>query len=281
MIKNKIVKYFPFVRKIRQMQRKIYFFTKLSLKKIFKKYSIKKQERQLQFKAYECNADLLNYDSDINLKSHHNKIENLKIASEYINKIIIKPGETFSFWNIIGSITARKGYKDSICHIRGEIVSDIGGGICKLSSLIFYCALHTGLKIVERHSHNIQEKNVNLLSKIPLGMDAAVSEGWFDLVIKNQTDTTYQIIIYIDDSIIKCKILSDKKEKFKYEVYEKNNKYFKSSNKLYYYNEIYRKILDKKSNLLLEDEFLFNNTYKLVNNICTIDNSSKQLHINI
>ncbi|WP_341323571.1 VanW family protein [Solibacillus sp. FSL H8-0523] len=43
-------------------------------------------------------------------KLQENKITNLKIATSKIDGVIIKPGETFSFWQLVGKATKAKGY---------------------------------------------------------------------------------------------------------------------------------------------------------------------------
>ena len=39
----------------------------------------------------------------------YNKAENIAIAGGKINGIIVRPGESFSFWGTVGKITKRKG----------------------------------------------------------------------------------------------------------------------------------------------------------------------------
>src|SRR5258707_14512604 len=41
-----------------------------------------------------------------------NKISNLKIACPTIDGVLIKPGQTFSFWKLVGEATAQKGYTE-------------------------------------------------------------------------------------------------------------------------------------------------------------------------
>ena len=41
-----------------------------------------------------------------------NKAVNLAIAAPHINGILIKPGETFSFWKLVGPDDRQHGYKE-------------------------------------------------------------------------------------------------------------------------------------------------------------------------
>src|SRR5258708_337345 len=60
-----------------------------------------------------------------------NKVENLKIACPTIDGILIKPGQTFSFWRQLGEATAKKGYCEGMQLSRGLVVRGIGGGLCQ------------------------------------------------------------------------------------------------------------------------------------------------------
>ena len=58
-----------------------------------------------------------------------NKVVNLKIAINPMNGLIIRPGETFSFFRLTGKITPKKGYKDGRVIQGGKLVPDVGGGL--------------------------------------------------------------------------------------------------------------------------------------------------------
>ena len=75
-----------------------------------------------------------------------NKVANLRLAVARLDGIVLYPGETFSYWRLIGKPTRRKGYRDGMVLFLGRIGSDVGGGLCQLSNLIFWMTLHTPLK---------------------------------------------------------------------------------------------------------------------------------------
>ena len=64
-----------------------------------------------------------------------NKVTNLKLAASRLDGIILHPGETFSYWRLIGKPTRRKGYQEGMVLFLGHIGSDVGGGLCQLSNL--------------------------------------------------------------------------------------------------------------------------------------------------
>lgn len=83
-----------------------------------------------------------------------NKVVNLRLAAARLDGVVLYPGETFSYWRLIGKPTRRKGYRDGMVLFLGRIGSDVGGGLCQMSNLIFWMTLHTPLTVVERYRHS-------------------------------------------------------------------------------------------------------------------------------
>lgn len=110
---------------------------------------------------------------------------NLQLSCDAINGYVIKPGETFSFLKVLGSVSAETGYTEApICSVNG---SAIGGGISQTASALYYCALHADLNIVEHHSHNYA------VDFIELGFDAYVDGVSQDLRFLNNTGAPIRI----------------------------------------------------------------------------------------
>jgi len=118
-----------------------------------------------------------------------NRRSNVRLAADSINGLILLPGEVFSYNGSVGQRTAANGYLPAPAYVKGETVDEIGGGICQVSSTLYYACLKGNLKIVERWAHRYAP------SYIPLGMDATVSWGGPDYKFEN--DTPYPIRIDI------------------------------------------------------------------------------------
>lgn len=112
---------------------------------------------------------------------------NLRLACEAINGIVLYPGESFSYNEALGERTAARGYKPGPSYYNGKTVKTIGGGICQVSSCLYYCALIADLEILTRDNHGYA------VSYIPLGMDTAVSWGSLDFRFKNTTNSPIRI----------------------------------------------------------------------------------------
>lgn len=116
------------------------------------------------------------------------RTHNIKIATNSVSHILIKPGEVFSVDKIVGPRIAKFGYKEAKVIINNELVPGIGGGVCQVSSTLYNAALLSNMKIVERRNHSIPS------SYVPLGRDATISENYIDF--KFQNTTQYPIYLY-------------------------------------------------------------------------------------
>jgi len=108
---------------------------------------------------------------------------NIATGSLQFDGVVILPGQTFSFWELIGPVTVQRGYA-----FAGAIINNrsdenvIGGGLCQVSTTMFNAISKLGYEIVERHAHGY------LIDRYPLGLDAAVFDPGVDLKWKNDTD---------------------------------------------------------------------------------------------
>ena len=83
------------------------------------------------------------------------KVQNLRIAAESVDGIILEPGQTFSFWQAVGRPAASRRYVVGRELRQGCMVPSVGGGICQLTNALSRIAHRAGMEIVERHSHTI------------------------------------------------------------------------------------------------------------------------------
>lgn len=83
------------------------------------------------------------------------KVQNLRIACAAIDGIVLARGEVFSFWRAVGRTARRKGYVVGRELRQGCMIPSVGGGICQLTNALSRVAHHSGMEIVERHSHTV------------------------------------------------------------------------------------------------------------------------------
>lgn len=116
------------------------------------------------------------------------RVNNLNVALSYLNGKVVMPGETFSYNDAIGSITASKGYQDAATFKAGEVVMELGGGICQTTSTLYNVALMANLEIVERHQHGLP------VGYVPPSRDATVYSPILDFKFKNTRNYPIKII---------------------------------------------------------------------------------------
>src|SRR5262249_22535386 len=90
---------------------------------------------------------------DVDMEVQRNQVTQLRLATARLHHIVIAPGETFSFWRLIGEPSARRGYVEGLLIHSGRMRRGVGGGLCQLSNLVYWLALHTPLTVTERHHH--------------------------------------------------------------------------------------------------------------------------------
>jgi len=155
----------------------------------------------------------------VDMYLQHNKVTNLKIAIGHINKVVLKPGETFSIWRLVGRPTKRKGYLEGLVLHNGKVLKGTGGGLCQLGNLLYWMALHTPLSITERWRHSF-DVFPDINRTIPFGCGATLAYNYIDLQLQNNTDNDFQISLWIDDEYLNGEITCNADIKTKYEIYE-------------------------------------------------------------
>lgn len=175
-----------------------------------------------------------------------NKVVNLGIAVPSIDGLLIKPGETFSFWRRVGKTTAAKGYVEGLLLSQGEVRTGVGGGLCQLANLLFWMALHTPLQVTERHHHQF-DPFPDDHRVLPFGSGASVFYNYVDLRLFNPTRQTFQIRVWLTDNHLKGAVFTNREWPCAYHVEERNHAFLRQGGKHYRRNEIWRLVIDKRT----------------------------------
>ncbi len=134
-------------------------------------------------------------------KDTNNRNTNLALACEAINGLVLLPGETFSYNETLGERTEEAGYKEAPSYVGGLTVDTLGGGICQISSTLYYSLLFADLEIVERHNHGY------VSDYIDKGMDATVTWEGADLRFTNSTNYPIRIEAHRADGFVNVQIV--------------------------------------------------------------------------
>jgi len=113
------------------------------------------------------------------------RVHNVSLAATRINGTLVKPGETFSFNQVLGDVSAFTGYQQAYIISGGKTILGDGGGVCQVSTTLFRAVLDAGLPVNERQSHAYRVSYYEQGS--PPGFDATVYSPSPDLKFTNDT----------------------------------------------------------------------------------------------
>ena len=130
---------------------------------------------------------------------------NVKLAGEACNGVVLNDGDIFDYNAVVGKRTTDRGFGAAPAYVNGETVDTIGGGICQVSSTVYYATLLANLEIVERYAHRYAP------NYITWGMDATVSWGGPEFRFRNNTGYPIRLdVTYDKKNNIKVEIVGTK-----------------------------------------------------------------------
>lgn len=106
---------------------------------------------------------------------------NISLAADYLRGAVVEPGEIFSLNARVGWRSAERGFKPGPMYSGNRILPTVGGGVCKIASVIYNVAILANQEIVERHPHSMT------VPYVPPGQDATISYGTKDFKFRNTT----------------------------------------------------------------------------------------------
>jgi vancomycin resistance protein VanW len=188
----------------------------------------------------------------------HNKVTNLRLASERVDTILIRPGETFSFNKVVGNCTRRKGYVEGMRLSNGDAISGVGGGICQLANLLHWLFLHSPLTIVERSEHSFDpfpDKD----RVLPWGVGCSIVWNYVDLAVRNDTDVTFQLHTWLEERHLRGELRADRPVEHSYKVEARGEEFLRVGERVWRRNEIWRTLIDRRTGDTVGEELVKRN----------------------
>ncbi|MCX7922924.1 MAG: VanW family protein [Clostridia bacterium] len=130
-----------------------------------------------------------------------NRTHNIKLASQKINGLILKPADIFSMNNALGPRTIENGYKDAPVIYKNELIKGPGGGVCQVTTTLYGAALKAKLDILERVHHTLP------LGYVEPGQDATIAEDYIDMKFQNSTGYSLCVSSEVKDSTLYVRLL--------------------------------------------------------------------------
>ena len=126
-----------------------------------------------------------------------NRAFNVEKAAAAINKYVVKPGQTFSFNDVVGDRTEANGWELANGIFGGDTMTkQYGGGVCQVSTTLYNAVMQAFpyIEIVERQRHTIPSTYVEK------GLDATVDTNHIDFRFKNVSDHELYIYAYSSEN---------------------------------------------------------------------------------
>jgi vancomycin resistance protein VanW len=183
----------------------------------------------------------------------HNKVVNLRLASARVDRLVIRPGQTFSFNRVVGSCTRRKGYIDGLRLSDGIAVAGVGGGICQLANLLHWMFLHSPLTVVDRSEHSFDPFPDNG-RVVPWGVGCTIAYNYVDLVVRNDTASTFQLRTWVGDTHLHGELRGDRELPVSYSVEARHEQFdLGEDGQVCRSNEIWRTTTDRGTGAVGEE----------------------------
>lgn len=223
------------------------------------KFSREILETPLPNLVTEYSSNMIKRGPGVDPETQSNKAVNIAIANRSLNGIVVHPGETFSFWTLVGRATKRKGYQVGRILQGSRLITGTGGGLCNLANTINYMVLHTPLDITEFHTHSdalAPDKG----ERRPLANGTSVCFNSVDYRFKNNTDQDFQLLIRCDGDDLCGEIRSERPVDNSYRLTEEDHHFTKEGDKYYRVSKIYRETLDKDGNVIKKELIVDNHS---------------------
>lgn len=199
----------------------------------------------------------------VDIKLQENKVTNIKLACEKVNGIVIKPGETFSYWRTIGKATEKKGYKQGLVVMKNGLSSGFGGGLCQMANMIHWLVLNSPLDVTELHHHS-DALFPDERRRVPFGTGTSVYYNNVDYRFKNNTDQSVQILVWVEGGELCGELRSERAYPCRYKLVEENNHFRKEGDDYYRISQVYRLVIDRKTNEQVCKELILDNHSKVM-----------------
>ncbi|MCR4565157.1 MAG: VanW family protein [Bacteroidales bacterium] len=227
-------------------------------------FARKREENALPVVIYRHNSLIRRRLGNVNMQLQENKATNLALAAARIDGILIRPGDVFSLWKLVGRTSKRKGYKEGLTIEKGTPSQGIGGGLCQLSNLIHWMVLHSDLTITEHHHHDGLDLFPDFGRQIPFGTGTSISYNYLDYRFENRTDNVYQLKVWVDGEYLKGELRASTPQPHTYHIHAENEYFSRENGTVYRNGQVFRDVIGPITGERLESKLIRTNHAKVL-----------------
>ena len=234
------------------------FFTK-------EKFATRQDSTFLPVVVWSYKGDMIKRGPGIDPELQQNKADNIRKACEGIHGLIIKPGESFSFWQRVGKTSKKNGFKEGRVIENGKLISGVGGGLCNLANSLHLAVMHSPMEVTELHHHSDALAPDPEGVRKPYSAGTSVNYNFLDFRFVNPTDVAVQLVAYCEGSNLIVELRSEKSFPYQYRIIEEDHHFHKENNDLFYRrSKIYRETIDKENDRVVARELKRDNRSRVM-----------------
>ena len=227
-------------------------------------FARERTDESLPVLVYRHNSLIRRRLGNVDMQLQENKAVNLSLAVPHIDGVLIRPGETFSVWKLIGRTTRQRGFRVGLTIAKGKPSEGIGGGLCQLSNLIHWMMLHSELTIVEHHHHDGMDLFPDFGRKIPFGTGTSISYNYVDYRVKNNTQNTYQLRVWVDGEYLCGELRAMERQTNSYHIRVEDEHFSKEQDGVYRNGRVVRDVFDRRTGRCIDSQTIRVNHAKVM-----------------
>lgn len=229
------------------------------------KFSSEKSRDLLPITVWSHRSDMIKRGPGIDPVLQQNKADNIRLACSMIDGVIIRPGDSFSFWKLVGKTSRRNGFSEGRVLVNGKLVAGLGGGLCNLANTLHILFMNSPMSITELHHHSDALAPDPNGVRIPYSAGTSVHYNYLDLRFRNDTDVAVQVCTRCEGDTLVAELRSEKEFPVIYHIVEEGHHFHKSDNGQYYrISKIYRETIDRESGSVMKRELKWDNKSRVM-----------------
>lgn len=195
----------------------------------------------------------------VDMRLQLNRVTNIILASRKLSGIVIRPGETFSFWKSVGRITKKRGYTQGLVIGKNGLGSGLGGGLCQLANMIHWLVLNSPLTVTELHNRQ-DSLFLDDRRHIPFGTGTLVLYNYLDYRFVNTTDQSVQLSLWVDgEGELFGELRSEREFPYRYRLVEENHHFRREEDGYYRISQVYRLVIRRETGVTEKKELVLDN----------------------
>ena len=139
-----------------------------------------------------------------------------------------------------------------------DLEKELVGGLCQMANMVHLLVLHSKLTVTELHHHS-DALFPDERRRVPFGTGTSVSYNKLDYRFKNTTNQDVQLLTWVENGEVCGELRSEREFPYRYKLVEENHHFQKEGEKYYRISQVYRIVIDKKTNEEVKKELILDN----------------------